>query len=41
VEIVVESVVLAFAEPPPDTAAMLICGEVAFAATFTLTVIAG
>jgi len=39
--IVVLSVALAVADPPPDTLTEFICGEVAFAATFTVTVIAG
>jgi len=39
--ITVESVVLAVADPPPDTLTAFNCGEVASAATFTVTVIAG
>src|ERR1017187_773215 len=38
---VVESVALALAEPPPDTRTAFTSGEVAFVATFTVTVIAG
>ena len=38
---VVESVALAVADPPPDTPTLFTCGEVALAATFTVTVIAG
>jgi hypothetical protein len=38
---VVESVAVAFADPPPDTVAWFNCGELAFAATFTVTVITG
>jgi hypothetical protein len=37
----VESVALALADPPPLTLTALICGELAFPATFTVTVIAG
>jgi hypothetical protein len=37
----VESVVFAFADPPPETAAAFTWGDVAFPATFTVTVIAG
>ena len=37
----VESVALALGDPPPDTITALTCGEVAFAATFTVTVIGG
>jgi len=39
--ITVESFAFADADPPPDTVAAFICGEVAFAATFTVTVIGG
>src|ERR1700722_3603987 len=39
--ITVESVVLAAAEPPPETATAFTCGDVALAATFTVTAIAG
>ena len=38
---VVESVVLAVADPPPDTETEFTYGEVAFATTFTVTVIDG
>jgi hypothetical protein len=38
---VVASVVFAPAEPPPDTLTAFTCGDVAFAATFTVTRIAG
>jgi hypothetical protein len=31
----------AVADPPPDTLTLFTCGEVAFSATFTVTVIAG
>ena len=37
----VESVVFAVADPPPETATAFTCGEVAAAATFTVTVIVG
>ncbi len=37
--IVVESVVLALAEPPPETVTELTWGEVALLPTFTVTVI--
>jgi hypothetical protein len=36
----VKSVALAPADPPPDTLTEFTCGEVAFAATFIVTVIA-
>ena len=39
--IVVESVALAVADPPPDTLTWFTWGEVALAATFTVTVMAG
>jgi len=39
--IVVESVAVALADPPPDTVTEFTCGDVALAATFTVTVIAG
>ena len=39
--ITVESVVLAGADPPPDTETEFTCGVVVFAATFSVTVIAG
>ena len=39
--IVVESVVLAPAEPPPDTLTEFTSGDVALEATFTVTVIVG
>ena len=39
--IMVESVALAVAEPPPETLTWFTCGELAFEATFTVTVIAG
>jgi hypothetical protein len=39
--IVVESVALAAADPPPDTLAWFTCGDAAFDATFTVTVMAG
>jgi hypothetical protein len=39
--IAVESVALAGADPPPDTVTVLTCGELAPAATFTVTAIAG
>jgi hypothetical protein len=39
--IVVESVALAFPEPPPDTLTWFCCGELALATTFTVTVIGG
>ena len=35
------SVAFADAEPPPDTLTEFTCGEAAFAATFTVTAIAG
>src|SRR5258707_556963 len=38
---VVGSVVLAVADPPPDTLTEFTCGVAAFAATFTSTVIGG
>jgi hypothetical protein len=38
---IVESVVFAFADPPPDTATALSRGERALAATFTVTAIGG
>jgi len=38
---VVESVAFAAAEPPPNTLTAFTCGDVALAATFTVTVIAG
>jgi hypothetical protein len=38
---VVESVAVALPDPPPDTLTELICGDAAFTATFTVTVIAG
>ena len=38
---IVESVMLAPAEPPPETLTALTCGEVALPATFTVTVIPG
>jgi hypothetical protein len=37
----VESVVFPLPDPPPDTLTAFTCGEVAFPATFTVTVIAG
>jgi hypothetical protein len=37
----VESVVLAPNDPPPDTATIFNCGEIAFPTTFTVTVIGG
>ena len=37
----VESAALELPRPPPDTNAEFTCGEVAVAATFTVTVIAG
>jgi hypothetical protein len=39
--IVVESVPLAVADPPPDTLTWFTCGEAALAPTLTVTVIAG
>jgi hypothetical protein len=39
--IVVESVAVAVADPPPDTLAAFTCGDVALLATFAVTVIAG
>ena len=36
--IVVESLALAVAEPPPETLTWFTWGDVAFAATFTVTV---
>jgi hypothetical protein len=39
--IVVESVAVAVADPPPDTLTPFTCGEAALAATFTVTVIGG
>ncbi len=39
--IVVESVVLALAEPPPETVTLLTWGVVAFEVTLTVTVIGG
>jgi hypothetical protein len=39
--IMVLSVALAVAEPPPDTLTEFTCGELALAATFTVTAIAG
>jgi hypothetical protein len=41
VMIVVESLAFAFTEPPPETVTVFTCGEAAFAATFTVTVIVG
>jgi hypothetical protein len=38
---VVESLPLDAADPPPDTLTAFTCGEAAFAATFTVTPIAG
>jgi hypothetical protein len=38
---VVESSALPLADPPPVTMTALICGEVAVALTFTVTVISG
>jgi hypothetical protein len=38
---IVESVALAGADAPPDTLAEFTCGDVAFCATFTVTVIGG
>jgi len=38
---IVESLALAVADPPPDTLTWLTCGEVAFAVTLIVTVIAG
>jgi len=35
------SLVLEVADPPPDTLTWFTCGEVALAATLTVTVIAG
>jgi hypothetical protein len=39
--IVVLSALLAAVDPPPDTLTVFTCGEVAFAATLTVAVIAG
>ena len=39
--IVVESLALAVADPPPDTLAWLTCGEEAYSATLTVTVMGG
>jgi hypothetical protein len=39
--ITVESFAFAGAEPPPETLTWFTCGELAFDATFTVTVIAG
>jgi hypothetical protein len=39
--IVVESLPFAVADPPPNALTAFTCGEVAFAATFTVTAIAG
>jgi hypothetical protein len=39
--IIVESVMLAVAEPPPETLTEFTCGDVAFPATLTVTAIAG
>ena len=39
--IVVESAAFALPDPPPDTLTAFNCGEVALAATFTVTVMAG
>jgi hypothetical protein len=39
--ILVESVVLADEDPPPDTVTEFTCGDVAFDFTFTVTVIDG
>jgi hypothetical protein len=39
--IVVESLALAGAEPPPATLTWFTCGELAFDVTFTVTVMAG
>ena len=39
--IVVGSIAVALAEPPPDALTALICGVVAVAATFTATAIGG
>jgi hypothetical protein len=38
---IVESVLFAAADPPPDTLIEFTSGDAAFAATFTVTVIAG
>ena len=38
---IVESVVLAPTEPPPETLTAFTCGEAALVATFTVTVMAG
>jgi hypothetical protein len=38
---IVESIVFAVAAPPPETLTALTCGDVASAATFTVTVMAG
>ena len=40
-KIVVESLALAVADPPPNTLTWFTCGKLALAATFTVTVIAG
>jgi hypothetical protein len=39
--IVVESVAVALADPPPETVTEFTCGDVAVADTLTVTVIAG
>jgi hypothetical protein len=41
VVMVVESLAFAVDEPPPETLTWFTCGELAFDATFTVTVIAG
>jgi hypothetical protein len=38
---VVESVAVAVADPPPETVTEFTCGDVAIADTFTVAVIAG
>jgi len=37
----VESLEVALGDPPPETVTWFTCGEVAFASTFTVTVMAG
>src|SRR5437764_1137719 len=41
VAVIVESVLLAVADPPPDTETELTSGDIAFAAIFTVTVMGG
>jgi len=41
ITIVVGSLAVAVAEPPPETLTWFTCGEVALEATFTVTVMAG